>query len=122
MRVRILFPKDSKRPGKGFREEVYEVPGEVVREMFETYRETRNVDRAIDVVCEYVANEAAKKWCRSMGRPKDEDCIDEYLSKQGERIISQCEITVRRWIYDVAECIKRCGRERKCLESCVKGL
>jgi len=122
MRVRILFPKDSKRPGKGFREEVYEVPGEVVREMFETYRETKNVNRAIDVVCEYVANEAAKKWCKSMGRPNDENCISEYLDKQGERIVSQCEAVVRRWIYDVAECIKRCGRERKCLESCVKGL
>ena len=122
MKVVVLFPVDSKRPGKGFREEVFEVPRDVVRDMFETYRESRNVGRAVDVVCEWVAKEAARRWCRSMGRPRDEACIDEYLSKQGERIIQQCEPSVRRWIADVAECIKRCNRERNCLEGCIKEL
>ena len=118
----MLFPVDSKRPGRGFREEVFEVPVEVLREMFETYRRTRNVNRAINEGCEWVAKEAAKRWCRGMGRPKDEECIDEYLSKQGERIIQQCEPSIRRWIADVAECIKKCNRERNCLEGCVREL
>ena len=122
MRVVILFPRDSKRPGRGFREEVFEVPAEVLREMLKTYRETRNVSRAVDVVCEYVAGEAAKRWCRSVGRSGDEKCIDEYLSKQGERIIQQCESAVRRWVSEVAECVSRCGRDRNCLKGCIKEL
>jgi len=122
MRVVVLFPVDSKRPGKGFREEVFEVPAEILKEMFETYRRTGNVNRAINEGCEWVAKEAAKRWCRSMGRPKDEACLNEYLDKQGERIIQQCEPAVRRWIAEAAECIKRCGKERNCLEGCVKEL
>ena len=118
----MLFPVDSKRPGRGFREEVFEVPVEVLREMFETYRRTRNVNRAINEGCEWVAKEAAKRWCRSVGRPKDDECMNEYLDKQGERIIQQCEPAVRRWIAEVAECIKNCNRERNCLEGCVKEL
>ncbi|MFZ8857907.1 MAG: hypothetical protein ACO2O1_06670 [Candidatus Caldarchaeales archaeon] len=122
MRVVILFPRDSKRPGRGFREEVFEVPAEVLREMLEVFRETRNVSRAVDVVCEYVAGEAAKRWCRSVGRFGDEECIDEYLSKQGERIMQQCGPAVRRWVSEVAECVSRCGRDRNCLKDCIKEL
>jgi hypothetical protein len=123
MRIVILFPVDSKKPGRGFREEVFEIPRDVLREMFEVYRQTRNVSRAVDVPCKWVAGEAARRWCRSMGRSKDEVCIDEYLDKQGERIMQQCEVSVRRWIADVAEeCIKKCGRERNCLESCINEL
>jgi hypothetical protein len=122
MRVVILFPRDSKRIGKGFREEVFEVPPEVLRDMFEVYRRTRNVNRAVDEVCEYVAKEAAKRWCRSMGRVGDEDCIDEYLNKQGERIIQQCGPAVRKWISEVAECISKCGKDRNCLKGCIKEL
>jgi len=122
MRVVVLFPKDSKRPGKGFREEVFEVPPEVLREMFEVYRQTKNVNRAVAVPCEWVSREAARRWCRSMGRHNDEACIDEYLNKQGERIIEQCEPSVRRWIAEVAECLKKCGKERNCLESCISKL
>jgi len=122
MRVVVLFPVDSKRPGRGFRREVFEVPVEVVREMLEMYRLTKNVNRAVAVPCEWVANEAAKRWCRSMGRAKDEACLNEYLDKQGERIIQQCEPSVRRWTAEAAECLKRCGMERNCLESCVKEL
>jgi len=122
MRVVVLFYKDSKRPGKGFREEVFEVPAKVLRGMLETYRRTRNVNRAIYEGCEWVAKEAAKRWCRSMGRPKDEACLNGYLDKQGERIIQQCEPSMRRWVAEVAECIKRCGIERNCLESCIKEL
>ena len=118
----MLFPVDSKRPGRGFREEVFEIPPEVLRDMLEVYRRTKNVSRAVDEGCGWVAREAARRWCRSMGRPRDEACIDEYLSKQGERIIQQCEPSVRRWIADVAECIKRCNRERNCLEGCIKEL
>jgi len=122
MRVVVLFPVDSKRPGKGFREEVFEVPVEILKEMLETYRLTRNVNRAVAVPCEWIASEAAKRWCRSMGRSKDEECINEYLDKQGERVIQQCEPAVRRWVAEVAECIKKCNRERNCLEVCVKEL
>ena len=122
MRVVVLFPKDSKRPGRGFREEVFEIPTEVLVEMFEVYRETRNVSRAVDVPCEWVAGEAAKRWCKSMDRPNDENCINEYLDKQGEQIIKQCEPSVRRWIAEVAECISKCGRDRNCLKDCVKEL
>jgi hypothetical protein len=122
MRITVLFPRDSKRPGKGFKEEVFEVPPEVLREMLETYKRTRNVNRAIDEGCGWVANEAARRWCRSMGRSKDEDCIVEYLDKQGERIVQQCEPAMRRWIAEVAGCISRCGRDRNCLKSCVKDL
>jgi len=120
MKIVVLFPIDSKRPGKGFKTETFEVPPEVVREMFETYRETRNVNRAVDVPCEWVAIEAAKRWCRSMGRPKDEACINEYLDKQGERIRQQCYPVVRRWIMEAAECLKECGRDRECLKRCFK--
>jgi hypothetical protein len=120
MKVVVLFPVDSKRIGKGFKEEVFEVPPEILREMFEVYRETRNVNRAIDVTCSWVASEAARRWCRSMGRPKDEACIDEYLDKQGERIIEQCETSVRRWIAETAECLRECGRDRECLKRCFK--
>jgi hypothetical protein len=120
MKVTILFPRDSKRPGKGFREEVFEVPVEVLREMFEVYRQTKNINRAIAVPCEWVAGEAAKRWCKSMGRPNDEVCIDEYLNKQGERIMQQCEPAARQWISEAAECIKKCGRDRECLRSCIK--
>jgi hypothetical protein len=120
VRVLILFPRDSKRPGRGFREEVFEVPVEVLREMLEVYRQTKNINRAIAVPCEWVSREAAKRWCRSMGRPKDEACIDEYLSKQGERIIEQCEPSVRRWIHEVAECLKQCSKDRECLKNCIK--
>jgi hypothetical protein len=120
MNIVILFPRDSKRPGRGFREEVFKVPPEVVREMFEVYRRTGNINRAVAEPCEWVANEAAKRWCRSMGRPKDVNCINEYLDKQGERIIQQCEPAAKRWIYDAAECVKQCGRDRNCLEECVK--
>ena len=122
MRVVVLFPRDSKRPGRGFREEVFEVPVEVLRGMLETYRETRNVNRAVDEGCEYVAREAAKRWCRSVGRSSVEECIDEYLNKQGERIIQQCGPAVRRWISDVAECVSKCGKDRNCLKSCIKEL
>jgi hypothetical protein len=122
MRVVVLFPRDSKRPGRGFREEVFEVPSEVLRGMLETYRETRNVGRAVDEVCGYVAREAAERWCRSIGRSGSEECIDEYLNKQGERIVQQCEPAVRRWISEVAECIKRCSKDRNCLKDCVKEL
>jgi hypothetical protein len=122
MRIVILFPVDSKRPGRGFRKEVFEVPVEVLREMLETYRRTRNVNRAINEGCEWVAKEAAERWCRSMGSPKHEECMNEYLNKQGERIIQQCEPSMRRWIAEVAECIKKCGRERNCLEGCIKEL
>jgi hypothetical protein len=94
----------------------------VVREMFEVYRETKNINRAISVPCEWVAGEAARRWCRSVGRSKDEECIEEYLDKQGERIIQQCEPTARRWIYEAADCINKCGRDRNCLEGCVKAL
>jgi hypothetical protein len=121
MKVVILFPRDSKRPGKGFREEVFLIPKEVLREMFEVYRQTKNVNRAVDVPCEWVEKEAAKRWCRVMGRGGDENCINEYLDKQGERIMQQCEPSVRRWIADVAECIKKC-KERNCLESCIDEL
>jgi hypothetical protein len=120
MEIIILFPVDSKRIGKGFREEVFEVPSEILREMFETYRETRNVSRAVAVPCEWIAREAAKRWCLSMGRFKDEACIDEYLNKQGERIIEQCEPSVRRWIVEAAECLKECGKDRECLKRCFK--
>jgi hypothetical protein len=120
MRVVVLFPRDSKRPGKGFKEEVFEVPPEVLREMFEVYKETRNVNRAIVVPCEWVAREAARRWCRSMGRPGDEVCINEYLDKQGERIIEQCEPSARRWVAEAAECLKECGRDRECLKRCFK--
>ena len=120
MRVVILFPRDSKRIGRGFREEVFEVPPEILREMFEVYRETRNVNRAIDVPCSWVAKEAARRWCKSMGREGDESCIDEYLDKQGERIIEQCEPSARQWIAEVAECIKKCGRSRECLKECLR--
>jgi hypothetical protein len=122
MRIIVLFPKDSKKPGRGFREEVFEVPQDVVRDMFETYRQTKNVNRAVDVICEWIVNEAARKWCRSMGRPRDEECIEEYLNKQGERIIQQCVVSVRKWIADVAVCLQQCGRERNCLEGCIKEL
>jgi len=122
MKVVILFPKDSKRIGRGFREEVFEIPPKILKGMLETYRRTKNVNRAVYEGCEWIAKTAAKRWCRSMGRPRDEACIDEYLSKQGERIIQQCEPAVRRWIADVAECIKRCNRERNCLEGCIKEL
>jgi hypothetical protein len=122
MRVVVLFPKDSKKPGKGFREEVFEVPSEVLREMFEVYKETRNINRAVDVPCGWVAREAARQWCKSMGRSDDEDCISEYLDKQGERIMQQCEPAVRRWIVEVAECIKECDRDRNCLKGCVEVL
>ncbi len=122
MRTTILFPRDSKKPGKGFREEVFEIPVEVLREMFEVYRQTKNVNRAVDEGCGWIAKEAAKRWCRSMGRSKDEECIEEYLSKQGERIMQQCEPAVRRWIAEVAECISQCGRDRNCLKGCVEAL
>jgi hypothetical protein len=122
MRMVVLFPKDSKRPGKGFREEVFEVPAEVLREMFEVYRQTKNVNRAVNVMCEWVAGEAARRWCRSTGRPGDEACIDEYISKQGERIIQQCEPSVRQWVAGVAECVTQCDRSRECLKSCIKKL
>jgi hypothetical protein len=122
MRVVILFPKDSKKLGKGFREEVFEVPPEVLKEMFEVYRQTGNINRAVDEGCGWIAKEAAKRWCKSMGRSKDEDCIDEYLNKQGERIMQQCESAVRRWIAEVAECISKCGRDRNCLKGCVEVL
>jgi len=122
MRVVILFPRDSKRVVKGFREEVVEVPPEVLREVFEVYRRTRNVNRAVNEGCEWVAKELSKRWCRSMGRPGDEDCMDEYLSKQGERIIQQCETSMRMWIADVAECVKKCGRDRDCIKECIRTL
>jgi hypothetical protein len=120
VKVRVLFPIDSKRPVRGFREEVYDVPGEVVREMFETYRQTRNINRAIDVVCDYVVSEAARRWCRAMGvSGRMEACVDEYASRQGERIREQCEISVRQWIAAVYECTERCGKDRKCLAECI---
>jgi len=122
MRVVVLFFRDSKRPGRGFREEVFEVPSEVLVEMFEVYRETRNINRAIMVPCEWVAGEAARRWCRSMGRQKDEGCISEYIDRQGERIVQQCEPSVRKWIAEVAECINKCGRDRNCMRSCIKRL
>ena len=120
MKIVVLFPVDSKKPGRGFREEVFEIPRDVLREMFEVYRETRNVSRAVDVPCEWVVREAAKRWCRSVGRSRDEACIDEYLSKQGERIMQQCEPSVRRWIAEAAECLEECGRDRECLKRCLK--
>ena len=120
MRIVVLFPVDSKKPGRGFKTEIFEVPHEVVREMFEVYRETRNVSRAVDVPCEWVAREAAKRWCRSMGRPKDEACIDEYLNKQGERIMQQCEPSARRWLVEAADCVKRCDKNRECLKECLR--
>jgi hypothetical protein len=122
MKVAVLFPRDSKKPGKGFREEVFEIPPEILREMFEVYRETRNVNRAVAVPCEYVSSEAAKRWCWAMNRPNDEDCINEYLDKQGEQIIKQCEPSVRRWIAETAECLKRCKKDRNCLKDCIKEL
>ncbi len=122
MKVEVLFPKDSKRIVRGFRKEVYEVPLEVLREMFEVYRQTRNVNRAVDVPCEWVAREAARRWCRSMNRERDENCMNEYLDKQGERIMQQCIPSVRRWISEISECIKKCGKSRECLESCIKEL
>jgi hypothetical protein len=120
MKVVILFPKDSKRPGKGFREEIFEVPLEVLREMFEVYRQTRNVNRAVAVPCEWVAKEAARRWCRTMGRERDWSCIDEYLSKQGERIIQQCEPSAKRWIHEAAECLKECKGDVGCIKRCMK--
>jgi hypothetical protein len=122
MKVEVLFPKDSKRPGRGFRKEVFEIPQEILREMFETYRQTKNVNRAIAVPCEWVAGEAARRWCRAVGRSNDEDCINEYLDKQGERIIQQCEPSARRWIAETAECLKRCEKDRNCLKDCIKKL
>ena len=120
MKVTILFPKDSKRIGKGFKEEVFEVPPEVVREMFEVYIQTRNVNRAVAVICEWVSTRAAERWCRAMGRERDWNCISEYMDKQGERIVEQCEPSVRRWVSEVAECLRRCNKDRECLRKCVK--
>ena len=120
MRIVISFPVDSKKPGRGFREEVFEVPPEILREMFETYMQTRNVNRAIDEPCEWVMYEAARRWCRSMGRLKDDTCISEYLDKQGERIRQQCYPVARRWIAEAAECLKECDKDRECLKRCLK--
>jgi hypothetical protein len=120
MKVRVLFPRDSKRLVRGFREEIYEIPPEVLRGMFETFRETKNVNRAIDVVCDYVVNEAARRWCRAVGvSERLEACINDYTDRQGERIREQCEISVRRWMTLVTECMERCGRDRKCLSECI---
>jgi ribosomal protein L31E len=119
MKVRVLFPKDSKKLVKGFREEVYEIPPEVLREMFETYRQTRNASRAVDVICEYVAREAAERWCRAVMGRMTEECISEYLDRQGERIREQCETSVRMWLASVAECMEKCGKDRKCLGECM---
>jgi hypothetical protein len=120
MRIVILFPVDSRKPGKGFRGEVFVIPRDIVRSMFETYMQTRNISRAVDEPCEWVVYEAAKRWCRSMGRSKDEACIDEYLDRQGERIRQQCYPAVRQWIMEVAECLKECGRDGECLKRCLK--
>ena len=121
-------------------EEVFEVPVEILKEMLEMYRLTRNVNRAVAVPCEWiydavsalgrVGSEFYAWWrrvvpdfagwwggcdvelmsCEDMvrvavacwpnirqGMFKDEECINEYLDKQGERVIQQCEPAVRRW-------------------------
>ena len=119
MKIRILFPRDSKKLTKGFKEEVYEVPAEVLREVLETYRQTRNINRAIDVVCSYVAMRAAEKWCTAMGRKGDMVCINNYLDKQGERIREQCETSFRQWLAIMTECTEKCGKDRECLSECI---
>jgi hypothetical protein len=120
MRIVVLFPRDPKRPGRGFREEVFEVPPGILREMLEVYRQTKNINRAVAVPCEWVSREAARRWCRAMGRKDDWNCIAEYLDKQGERIVQQCEPATRRWIEEVAECLNKCGRDKECIKRCIK--
>jgi len=123
MRVKVLFWKDPKNPGRGFREEYVDVPVDVIRDMFRTYRETRNANRAVDVVCGYVVNELAERFCRAMGvgGERFEGCVDSYVSLQGERVRVQCETAVRMWIANTADCIKECGMSEECVKRCVRG-
>jgi len=117
MMVRILFPQGK----RGFVERRYEVPVEVVRDMFSTYRETRNLNRAIDVVCRYVVETAAEEWCEKMGRKNDDDCIIGYVDRQGGRIAEQCELAVKAWLVNVYECIKEDKLSSECFNAPTRG-
>jgi len=116
MIVKVLFPQERGR----FVERRYEVPVEVIRDMFNTYRETRNLSRAIDVVCEYVVETAAEEWCRRMGMRSDE-CVTGYIDKQGERIREQCELAVRAWLFNVYECVRQGRLDVECVNESTRG-
>ena len=117
MMVRILFSQDK----RGFVERRYEVPVEVVRDMFSTYRETRNLNRAIDIVCRYVAETAAEEWCEKMGMRGNDECIIGYIDKQGERIMEQCELAVKAWLVNVYECVKEDKLSSECFNAPTRG-
>jgi len=116
MIIKVLFPQERGR----FVEKRYEVPVEVVRDMFNTYRETRNLSRAIDVVCGYIVEVAAEEWCKRMSMRSDE-CVTGYIDKQGERIREQCELAVRAWLFNVYECVRQGRLDVECVNESTRG-
>jgi hypothetical protein len=121
MRFRVFFPRDSKNPLKGVTEVVVEVGPVAVRECFE--ESGGNRARFIDCMADLIVNSLAAEWCRSMGVPNEkmQDCIETYSLNQGERIRENVEASIKKWIIETADLLKRCNKSRTCIMAALGG-
>mgnify|MGYP001626305496 CR=1 FL=1 len=115
MRFRVFFPRDSKNPLKGMVEVVVEVGPVAVRDCFE--QSGGNKIRFVDCMADLIVNSLASEYCRSMGVPREkfESCVEMYALNQGERIRENVEASLKKWIMEVADIIKRCNKNRTCI-------
>ena len=115
MRFRVFFPRDSKNPLKGMVEVVVEVGPIVVRDCFKESGGSR--ERFISCIADIIVNSLASEYCRSMGVSREgfESCVEMYSLNQGERIRENVEASIKKWIIETADILKRCGRDRTCI-------
>jgi len=126
LKVTIRYWRDSRDPSKGAVEKVVEVPRDVVVAMFEEYRRSRNIRRAIAEVCEWVVQHEAEAYARSMCG-EDEACFSEFynlwVERQGVNVERQCENAVKLWLANIAEalneCVRKCNKDRSCMRECL---
>jgi len=126
LKITIRYWRDSRDPSKGAVTKTVEVPRDVVVAMFEEYKKSRNIRRAIDEVCGWLVQSEAEAYARSMCG-EDKECFERYyelwIERQGVNVERQCEAAVKLWLANVAEalseCAKKCNKDRSCMRECL---
>lgn len=113
MKVTVYFPRDSRNPRKGVKVEEVEVPSITIRECIKGSEGNRS--RFVDCIADYIIEELAIRYCRAVIGEVREECVTNYVYNQGEAIRGNVEAAVKSMLLQVAEILKRCGRNRACI-------